>query len=145
MFKQLQLKIPPYRPSKITVYMGALIDEGAIDVVEAWAINWDISFAAATKEWARYNLNYYSKKNEEGRAYFDYLWGSNIGLKVYSPPIRSEFYDVKGQKYLKIIITKDYVKECGTDNKHKISNEMMEYFGKEISIDLGIEYLRYER
>ena len=62
MFKQLQLKIPPYRPSKITVYMGALIDEGAIDVVEAWAINWDISFAAATKEWARYNLNYYSKK-----------------------------------------------------------------------------------
>jgi len=127
----------------INLYFGNPYDDWAIETVELYAINYNVSMQRA-------NFIMFQKMREtlserkDGHSYLDDRFGWTYKRLVYAPEISIKQYSDGGEIYPMVSLAKNYVIHKSSGDRLPITEVALTTFGKDFEETFGFEYLGHK-
>lgn len=129
----------------IALHFGKQLLGDMCEMVEDWAIKYDLSIESATNECYQYMVWSLSETNNNWQSHFDIMFGSIFKRLVNAPEVIFDVTDLANFKTPTLLVQSNYVTERFTGKQHLITDENISSFGAAFEEEFGLEFLGYER
>ena len=129
----------------IAINFGKQLQGDMYDMVQEWAVEYDLSIEDATNDCYKYMTWSLSEVNNNWQSHFDIMFSSIFGRLVDAPDVMFDVTHLNGFKMPTLFFQSKYVKDRLTGKKHSITNELVEKFGYDFQEEFGLEFLSFER
>lgn len=127
------------------LYFGSRLTKNAIKDVNSFAINWDISIDAARILYLQKIVELLSESKTKPN-YWDRLFGRFLGKDVLAPALWvEECIEPGGLRIPQVVIDKAFAIEQKTNLEIPIDNSTLDFVGREIEEEFGVEFIEFSR
>lgn len=128
----------------INLYFGNSCDDWANEIVELYAINYDVSIQRALFMLVDNMVMVTSEKRDDGFSLIDDSFSMGYELFVYAPKILVKKYSCNGHLYPMMTVSKDYVIHKASGDRLPITDKVLTIFGRDFEGNYGVEYLGHK-
>jgi len=128
----------------IYLYFGSKLTRNAVKDVNNFAINWEISIDTARIVYLAKLVEMLSERNG-GSCYWDGLFGHLSEKYVYAPNLKVEVIEEGSSRLPVITLDSIFMREEKTRLMIPIDDATLDYVGREIEEQFGVEYLECSR
>ena len=134
-----------HKKELIALHFGKQLIGDMCEMVEDWAIKYDISIESATNDCYKYMVWCLSEVNNNWQSHFDIMFSAIFKCLVNAPDVIFDVTDLANFKTPTLLVQSNYVTERFTGKQHLITNENISSFGEAFEEEFGLEFLGYER
>lgn len=134
-----------HKKELIALHFGKQLMGGMYEMVQDWAIKYDLSIEDATNSCYKYMVWSLSDVNNNWQSHFDIMFASIFKRLVNAPDVIFDVTDLNNFKTPTLLLQSNYVTEKFTGSKHLITNEIISSFGEAFKEEFGLEFLGFER
>jgi hypothetical protein len=131
--------------ASLELYFGHPQKEKSWDGVEDCAYNQEINIESAVIRGFQAVNSVLTKPNEQGDNYFELVLMCLTRCSYKFPRVTTGVYKRRGFVYPKLVIHGDTLKDKGSGKRTFLTDEFIEYIGKEFDSDFDYEYFDFKR
>lgn len=134
-----------HKKELIALHFGKQLMGDMYEMVQEWAIKYDLSIEDATNSCYKYMVWSLSEVNNNWQSHFDIMFGNIFKRLVNAPDVTFDVTDFNDFKTSTLFLRSNYVTERFTGKQHLITNQSISSFGDAFEEEFGLEFLGYER
>lgn len=129
----------------ITLHFGKQLAGSMYEMVQEWAVEYDLSIEDATNDCYKYMTWSLSEVNNNWQSHFDIMFSNIYKCLVIAPDVIFDVIDLDGLKTPTLLLKSSYVTERYSGVKHLITLPVMKAFGDDFQEEFGLEFLGFAR
>lgn len=133
-----------HKKELIALHFGKQLMGDMYEMVQDWAIKYDLSIEDATNSCYKYMVWSLSEVNNNWQSHFDIMFSDIYKCLVAAPDVIFDVTDLNSFKTPTLLLQSKYVTERFTGNQHLITNESVSSFGDAFEKEFGLEFLGFE-